>query len=263
VIKISQKKGFSLLKEKVPEFQSPLKMIGIFAISILIFTGIMVFFWWFDSLIWYGAIISQLIVGLISSIFIYSYIKKPTEYRKKYGELAYRYFFFHIVILVLITGNACIFHVLLIAGQELLYLWLAIVLGIICISMRFLLEAHIRRSGFDEIGHALGVFMVFPEEGYRINSNIYSYIRHPMYTGDFFLALGLALFKNNLYAIFIALLSFIPYIVALKLEDNELIKRFGEPHRQYVRQTHAIFPHFKDIGKFLKLLFTKEKNVNK
>ncbi len=262
VIKIEQKKGFNLLKEKVPEFRSPLKTAIIIIIGLLIFLGIMLFFWWFDGLLWYGIFISQSILTLIASVFIYRFTTMADKYKNKYGELAYRYFFFHIVILMLITGNAGIFHVLIVEGAALLPLWLAIVFGIFFVFMRFLFELHLRNSGFNEIGHGLGVYMLFPEEGHQIKSDIYSFIRHPMYAGDLCLALGFAFLKNNLFAFLIALIAFIPFIVAMKCEDKELIKRFGEKHNLYIKETGAIIPKLKKIGKFLKFLFSKEKKTN-
>jgi len=129
--------------------------------------------------------------------------------------------------------------------------------------MRFLFEWHLRNSGFDEIGHGLGIYMLFPEEGVQIKSDIYSFIRHPMYAGDFCLALGFAFLKNNLFAFLIASIAFIPFVIAIKCEDKELIKRFGEKHKHYIKETGAITPHLKHIGKFLKFLFSKEKNVRK
>lgn len=247
------------MKEKVPEFRSPLKTLIIIIIGFLIFLSIMIFFWWFDGLFWYGMFISQSIFTLIASFFIYNFITMTDKYKKKYGELAYRYFFFHIVILMLITGNAGIFHVLLIEGPVLFPLWLAILFGIFFIFMRFLFEWHLRNSGFNEIGHGLGIYMLFPEEGEQIKSDIYSLIRHPMYAGDLCLAIGLAFIKNNLFAFIIALIAFIPFLIAIKYEDKELVKRFGENHRLYIKETGAIFPHLKNIGKFLKFLFSKEK----
>lgn len=212
---------------------------------------------------WYGVFISQSIVSLIASIFIYHFTKPSDKYKKKYGELAYRYFFFRIVILMLITGNVGIFHVLIVAGPRLLPLWLAIILGIFFIFMRFLFEWHLRNSGFNEVAHGLGIYMLFPEEGTQIISDIYSFIRHPMYAGDFCLALGFAFLRNNIFGFLIALMAFIPFVVAMRCEDKELIKRFGETHRLYINKTGAIFPHLKDIGKFLKFLFSKEKTTSK
>lgn len=250
---MTQKKGFALLKEKVPEFRSPLKAGGIIIVGFLIFLGIMLFFWWIDNLVWYGVLVSQFIIALLCSAFSYSYIRNVEKYRNKYGEQAYRYYFFHFVILLLVTGNACLFHPLVVKGPALLPFTFAVGVGMFFIVMRFLLEWHIRISGFDEIGHGLGIYMIFPEEGRRINSGVYTYIRHPMHAGDFCLALGFALLRNNLLAIFAALISFIPFIVEMRLEDTELVKRFGKEHKEYIENTGALFPH--SIGKFLKLLF--------
>ncbi|MFX1411529.1 MAG: methyltransferase family protein [Promethearchaeota archaeon] len=258
-LKIDQKKGFNLLKEKVPEFRSKLKTVIIIIIGLFLFLAIMIFFWWFDRLVWYGFFISQSINALIASVFIYCFTTMADKYKKKYGELAYRYFFFHIVILMLITGNAGIFHVLIIEGPALLPLWLTIVFGVFFIFMRFLFEWHLRNSGFNEVGHGLGIYMLFPEEGTQIKSDIYSFIRHPMYAGDLCLALGFAFLKNNLFAFLIAFIAFIPFLVAMKCEEKELIKRFGEKHKQYIKETGAIIPPLKNIGKFLKFLFSKKK----
>jgi protein-S-isoprenylcysteine O-methyltransferase Ste14 len=219
----------------------------------------MIFFWWFDRLLWYGIFISQSIASLIASVFIYCFTTMANKYKKKYEELAYRYFFFHIVLLMLITGNAGIFHVLIVEGPALLPLWLSIPFGIFFILMRFLFEWHLRNSGFNEIGHGLGIYMLFPEDGTQVKSEIYSFIRHPMYAGDFCLSIGFAFLRNNLFAFLIALIAFIPFVVAMKFEDKELIKRFGETHKQYIKETGAIVPKFGKFGKFLKFLFSTEK----
>ncbi|MFW9827729.1 MAG: methyltransferase family protein [Candidatus Thorarchaeota archaeon] len=249
------------MKEKIPEFRSPLKTAIIITFGLLIFIGIMLFFWWFDGLLWYGSFISQSINAFIASLFIYRFTTMADKYKKKYGELAYRYFFFHIVLLMLIIGNAGIFHVLIVSGPALLPLWLAIVLGIFFIFLRFLYEWHLRNSGFNEVGHGLGIYMLFPEEGTQIKSDIYSFIRHPMYAGDLCLALGFAFLRNNLFAFPIALIAFIPFIIAIKYEDKELIKRFGEKQIQYIKETGAIFPHLKNLGRYLKFLFSKQKKA--
>lgn len=260
--KMAQKRGFDLLKEKVPEFRNPLKTAGIAAAGVLIFLGIMVFFQWFDGLKWYAALISQFIVALVCSVFSRFYVKNAEKYRKKYGNRAYRNFFFHFVILLLVTGNACIFHPLLVKGPPLLPVYLALVLGTFLVLMRFLFEWHIHRSGFDEIGHGLGIFMVFPEEAQRVSSDIYSYIRHPMFAGDLCLALGFAVLRNNLLAVLTALVCLIPFLIEARLEDRELVKRFREEHRSYIRETPAIFPRLRDTGKFFRFLFSKGTKKN-
>ncbi|GAG69131.1 unnamed protein product, partial [marine sediment metagenome] len=72
--------------------------------------------------------------------------------------------------------------------------------------------------------------------------------------GYFCAALALALFRNNILSLLTALIFLIPIFVAVRLEDREMMERFGEKHRKYVNNTGALFPR-KNIGKFLKLLF--------
>ena len=255
---MAQKKGYELLKEKIPEFRSSWRSVTIFTIWFLLFLVCIVFFLWFDRLVWYGALISQLIVALVCSAFVYSHMKNARRYREKYGELAYRCFFFHFIMPIFATWFACIFHPLLIGGQALFPFWLAIVIGIFLIIFRPLTTLHVRKSGFDVVGHGLGIYTIYPEEGSIVHGEIYSYVRHPMYLGYFCVALALALFRNNLLSLLTALIFSIPVLVAGWLEDREMIEKFGEEHKKYIKNTGLLFPH-KNIRKFLKLLFFLEK----
>jgi len=42
----------------------------------------------------------------------------------------------------------------------------------------------------------------------------------------------------------------------MKLEDDELIERFGDAHRRYMKETRALFPRWQDVGRLLKLVFS-------
>lgn len=251
---MAQKKSYELLKEKVPDFRSPWKSTAIFIVWFLLFLSCIVFFLWFDALVWYGALISQLIVALVCSGFAYAHMKNIKRYREKYGELAYRYFFFHFIMPIFATRYACMFHPLHVEGSALLPFRLAIVLGAFLILTHILLRRHIRIYGFDEICHCLGIYT-------GVSSEIYSYIRYPMYAGFFFITLGFAFSKNNLSALVCALIFLIPVFNEVRLKDKEMTERFGEEHKKYIKNTGALFPH-KNIRKFLKLLFSLKK-VNK
>jgi len=66
--------------------------------------------------------------------------------------------------------------------------------------------------------------------------------------------LALAFFRNNILSLLTALIFLIPVLVAVWLEDREMMERFGEEHREYINNTGALFLR-KNIGKFLKPLF--------
>jgi hypothetical protein len=176
--------GFGLLKEKIPEFGSPWLSIVIFFAWFLLFLLCMAFFWWFDGLVPYGALISQCLVALICTAFSYAHMMNASRYRERYGRWAYRRFFFGFIMPIFATWFALIFHPLLVAGPALLPRWLAVILGLLLLAGRPLTTLHILRSGFDNVGHGLGIYTVYPDEGTAISSDIYGYIRHPMYLGS-------------------------------------------------------------------------------
>ena len=245
--------GYELLKAKVPDFQTPWKAAAILVSWVLLFTMCMMFFWWFDSFVGYAPLISQSIAAGVCSGLAYLHMKNAQSYRIKHKELAYRYFFFHYIVPIFAVWYAMVFHPLLVSGESLFPSWIAVVIGILLLLLRPLTAAHIRKSGFDTIGHGFGIYTVYPEEGPHVSSEIYSYIRHPMYLGTFCAALGFAFLRNNVIAITVALIFLIPTRIETRFEDNELIKRFGQEQRKYIAETGALFPH-KNVIQFFKLL---------
>lgn len=248
--------GYELLKEKVPEFQTPWKSVAILTGWVVLFLLCLLFLWWFDSYAWYAPLVSQFILAVVCTGFAYAHMKNAQKYREKYGEHAYRYFFFHYIVPIFALWYAMSFHPLLVGGQPLLPLWIAVVIGVFFLLFRPLTVMHITKAGFDSIGHGFGIYTVYPEEGPHVSSEIYSYIRHPMYLGSLCAALGFAFLRNNVIALLTALIFWIPALIETRLEDNELIKRYGEEHRKYIQSTGALFPR-KNVTGFFRLLFSR------
>jgi protein-S-isoprenylcysteine O-methyltransferase Ste14 len=44
----------------------------------------------------------------------------------------------------------------------------------------------------------------------------------------------------------------------VKLEDDELVERFGDAHRSYMRETRGLLPRWQDFRSLLKLVFIRE-----
>lgn len=75
-----------------------------------------------------------------------------------------------------------------------------------------------------------------------ITSGIYAYIRHPIYTGDILLVVGLELALNS----WLVLLAFVPLLFSLRqarAEETVLSKSFPEYDR-YRRRTKMFIPFF-------------------
>ena len=246
--------GYELLKEKVPEFQTRWKAVTILIGWILLFFVCILFFWWFDSFAWYAPLVSQSLVAVLCTGLAFAHMKNAEKYREKYDKRAYRNFFFHFIVPIFATWYAMMFHPLLVGGEPILPFWTAVVVGVFFWSIRPLTTIHITRAGFDNIGHGFGIYTVYPEKGPRVSSEIYSYIRHPMYMGSFCAALGFAFLRNNAIALLTALIFLIPTLVEIRLEDNEMIRRTGEKHREYVENTGALFPR-KNVIQFFTFLF--------
>lgn len=81
-------------------------------------------------------------------------------------------------------------------------------------------------------------------------SGIYSMVRHPLYLGNFFMWLGVALLAQNLYFIAIfALLYWIYYERIMFAEEQFLRGKFGDKYLQWANKTPAFIPTFKHYEK--------------
>ncbi len=250
---MSEKKGPELLMEKVPDLKTSKGKILLILYIFVTFGGCLLFFFWIDGLVWYGPLISQLSVVLIGTAFSIGHFKTASGYREKYGDLAYRYHFYHYVIPILMTWYAACFHPLFVGGQEILPWWIAISVCVLLFLIVILTEVQIEKSGFDVTTHGLDIFTIFPEETSPVHGEIYSYIRHPLYFALMCMSFSLAFFRNNLMAMVVALIFLIPIITAIYIEDNELVERYGDVHREYIKRTGAIISWRRPLG-FLKLL---------
>lgn len=105
------------------------------------------------------------------------------------------------------------------------------------------------------LGHAFGIYLVFPDDGILVDKEVYAYLRHPLSAGVICIAIGFGFVRNNMLAILTALIYLIPILAEMKLEDDELIERFGDAHRRYMKGTRALFPRWQDFGRLLKLIF--------
>ena len=75
-----------------------------------------------------------------------------------------------------------------------------------------------------------------------VNSGIYRYIRHPMYSSLLFLGWGI-LFKNVTWpALLLALLNTVLLILTARFEERENIQFFGDSYRTYMKQTRMFIP---------------------
>ncbi|MCM8757201.1 MAG: isoprenylcysteine carboxylmethyltransferase family protein [Candidatus Omnitrophica bacterium] len=71
----------------------------------------------------------------------------------------------------------------------------------------------------------------------------YSWCRHPLYLGSFFITLGIILAAGNLFlVIFGALLFLLFYVSAILVEEKGLCQKFGEAYLRYQQTTPCFLP---------------------
>ena len=97
-------------------------------------------------------------------------------------------------------------------------------------------------------------------------SGIYSSVRHPLYVGNFFMWLGLAMLTANLWFIFsFVFLYWVYYERIMYAEEMFLVGKFGEAYENWAEKTPAFIPSFKNYRKpalsfSWKKVLKKEKN---
>ena len=97
-------------------------------------------------------------------------------------------------------------------------------------------------------------------------TGIYSIVRHPLYLGNFFMWLGVAMLTNNTWFViaFILLYAFY-YERIMYAEESFLIQKFGDTYLDWAKNTPAFIPSFKYYQKAkypfsIKKALKKEKN---
>jgi protein-S-isoprenylcysteine O-methyltransferase Ste14 len=97
---------------------------------------------------------------------------------------------------------------------------------------------------------SIGVFYAgreswHPEKNGELLGGIYKYIRHPQAIGEFPLFIAIAFAVNSWFlVIFMTLYNLIYLPIMIKIEEADLLRRFGEKYRDYQKNTGMFFPKF-------------------
>ncbi len=95
---------------------------------------------------------------------------------------------------------------------------------------------------------------------------IYSTVRHPLYVGNFFMYLGIALLTTNLYFVLLFILAFWVYYERIMFAEEQFLRRkFKENYTQWANKVNAFIPNISkwksaDLSFSWKKVFKKEKN---
>jgi len=257
---MSEASSVEFMKEKIPWLTEGWGKALLLASFVLPFCGYLFAFWRIDRMHPYGAAISQMALSILACI-TSTYVMRHMIYRlrdqcKRTRRLPNWAAPFYLA-LVIVPFFVLMVHPLMVNGGRFLPTWVAIPSGLFLVVFGLLIRrSAMTGSGFT-VGHAFGVYLVFPEGGILVDKEVYAYLRHPLSAGVICIAIGFGFARNSVLAILTALIYLVPILVEMKLEDDELIGRFGDAHRRYMKETRALFPRWQDVGSLLKLVFSR------
>jgi protein-S-isoprenylcysteine O-methyltransferase Ste14 len=82
-------------------------------------------------------------------------------------------------------------------------------------------------------------------EGKLVTDGIYSYMRHPQYTGFLLMTLGLLVHWATLPLLIMWPLLVRQYIGLAKMEEEEMIENFGKEYENYMEKTPRFLPRLR------------------
>ncbi len=112
--------------------------------------------------------------------------------------------------------------------------WLGGVLGIFCVIGIYWL--------FSSIGSGITPVSATRKEHKLVTNGIYRYIRHPLYTIGSSLFIAFGLMADNWFIAALGVVAFIGMAIRTPKEEANLIEKFGDEYREYMKHTGRFFP---------------------
>ncbi|MFX0108632.1 MAG: methyltransferase family protein [Candidatus Hodarchaeota archaeon] len=98
------------------------------------------------------------------------------------------------------------------------------------------------------------VYLYFPEESEIQDHEIYSVMRHPTYFAGALLGIAALIIRFSVYSILTFFVVFALFWLQAQREERELIDRFGESYKEYMRKVPRLRVRFKDLRLYFRFL---------
>lgn len=82
----------------------------------------------------------------------------------------------------------------------------------------------------------------FENTSLLVKSGIYKYIRHPLYLSIFLLGTGIVLKNPGQTQLVLGTINLIAVYITSRIEENEMIAKFGDEYRIYMKETKMFIP---------------------
>jgi protein-S-isoprenylcysteine O-methyltransferase Ste14 len=107
-------------------------------------------------------------------------------------------------------------------------------IGILCVPGIYWL--------FSSIGTGITPTSATRKEHKLVTNGIYRYIRHPLYTVGSSLFISFGMMADNWFIAVLGILTFILMAIRTPKEEANLIEKFGDEYREYMKRTGRFLP---------------------
>ena len=112
--------------------------------------------------------------------------------------------------------------------------WLGVALGMLCVFGIYWL--------FSSIGRSITPTSATRKEHKLVTSGPYRWVRHPLYTVGSCMFLAFGMMADNWFIALLGILAFVAMAIRTPKEEANLIEKFGDEYREYMKRTGRFFP---------------------
>jgi len=112
--------------------------------------------------------------------------------------------------------------------------WLGVGIGFLCVLGIYWL--------FSSIGNNISPTSATRKQHALVTSGPYRWVRHPLYTVGSFLFISFGMMADNWFVAALGILTFILMAIRTPKEEANLIEKFGDEYREYMKSTGRFFP---------------------
>ena len=112
--------------------------------------------------------------------------------------------------------------------------WLGVLLGILCVAGVYWL--------FSSIGSGITPTSATRKEHSLVTSGPYRWVRHPLYTIGSSLFIAFGMMADNWFVAALGFAAFVAMAIRTPKEEANLIEKFGDEYREYMKHTGRFFP---------------------
>jgi protein-S-isoprenylcysteine O-methyltransferase Ste14 len=114
--------------------------------------------------------------------------------------------------------------------------WLGVGFGLLCVTGIYWL--------FSTIGNGITPTSATRREHKLVTSGPYRWVRHPLYTFGSSMFIAFGMMADNWFIALLGILAFLAMASRTPKEEANLIEKFGDEYREYMKRTGRYLPKF-------------------